>query len=68
MDIVNMIGFNDGYKKKMINIRSVEFTNYIDEALEKLGYQQQSLAQKKKIIEALGFKDAFERYLSLSKK
>jgi 2-oxoglutarate dehydrogenase complex dehydrogenase (E1) component-like enzyme len=60
-----MMGFNDGYKKKMINIRSIEFTNYVDKELEKLGYRQQTLEQKKEIIDALGFIDAFERYLKL---
>ncbi|MEX0917174.1 MAG: hypothetical protein WDZ90_01480 [Candidatus Paceibacterota bacterium] len=60
-----MMGFNDGYKKKMMNIRSIEFTNYVDEALRKQGYRQQSLEQKKEIVGTLGFKDAFERYLSL---
>ena len=62
-----MIGFNDGYKKKMMNIRSIEFTNYVDKALKRLGYQQQTIGQKKEIVDVLGFKDAFERYLSLNK-
>ena len=62
-----MMGFNDGYKKKMMNIRSIEFTNYVDEALQKLGYRQQSLKQKRETVDVLGFKDAFEKYLSFSK-
>ncbi len=48
-----MLALDIGVFKRMINIRSLQFTTYMDVALEGKGFPEQSYAQKKKILEVM---------------
>ena len=45
-----------GALKGVMNFRSLQFTHYMDRALESQGFPPQSKAQKERILEAMGLK------------
>lgn len=63
-----MMGLDTGPFKNLMNIRSLQFTNYVDEELEKEGFSKQTIEQKKEILEAMELGPAFRRYLQLKSK
>lgn len=60
-----MMALDTGPLKKLINIRSLQFTEYMDEELKKLGFPDQTTEQKKEILEAMELGPSFSRYLEL---
>jgi len=48
-----MLALDIGRLKKLINLRSLQFTYYMDRALEAKGFPPQSKEQKERILEAM---------------
>ena len=63
-----MMGLGTGPFKNLINIRSLQFTNYVDQELKKEGFPKQSIKQKEEILEAMELGPAFRQYLELKSK
>ena len=59
-----MMALNHGRMKDLINLRSIQFTIYMDIELKKHGFPAQSKEQKERILEVLGLK--FENWDTIS--
>jgi len=58
-----MIALDTGRLKGLMNFRSLQFTYYMDKALEAQGFPSQSKEQKERILEAMELKfDGWERW------
>lgn len=60
-----MMALDAGSLKNLINVRSLQFTEYMDEELQSVGFPEQTIEQKKEIMEAMELGPAFKRYLEL---
>ena len=60
-----MMALDVGKLKGLMNFRSLQFTHYMDKALEANGFPPQSKEQKERILEAMGLKfDGWEKWTS----
>lgn len=59
-----MIALDHGRMKDLINMRSIQFTIYMDMELEKQGFPVQSKEQKERILEVMDLK--FENWETIS--
>ena len=58
-----MMALDIGRLKDMMNFRSLQFTYYMDKALEERGFLPQSKEQKERILEAMELRvDGWENY------
>ena len=58
-----MIALDIGALKGVLNFRALQFTHYMDKALEKKGFPLQSKAQKERILEVMELKfDGWEKW------
>ena len=58
-----MMALDVGHLKGIMNFRSLQFTYYMDKALEIQGFPPQSKAQKERILEAMDLRvDGWENY------
>ncbi len=48
-----MMALDFGKFKKLMNFRSLQFTAYMDQALEEIGFPRQSIEQKRNILSAM---------------
>ena len=51
-----MLALDLGPLNGVLNFRALQFTYYMDKALEKIGFQSQSKAQKERILECMELK------------
>jgi len=57
-----MVALDVGQFKGLMNMRSLQFTHYMDKELEVVGFQPQSKEQKERILEAMGLRiEGWER-------
>ncbi len=58
-----MIALDMGKLKGLMNFRSLQFTHYMDKALEAQGFPPQSKEQKERVLEAMELKiDGWEKW------